>query len=253
MARIYSEGALKEKPTLNLDRVRRFFEERARKAEVLGYKSAVMYQDKNPGLVEARDLAEKHLLIPKLDLNESDRFLDVGCGTGRWAEAVISRVAQYHGTDFAEGLVQIAKSRGFPSNARFSCVPCTELSLEKLRETEPFDKLICFGLMMYLNDSDVKNFLQAVLSVSARKSLFLVREPVALDRRLTLSDHYSEDMGQQYNAIYRTEQELLAFCNDELGQGGYALVDSGDVFSDPRYNNRAETKQKFFLFQRREK
>lgn len=251
MARIYSKNALKDKPTLDRSSVQNFFEERAKKAHVLGYKSAVMYQDKNPGLAEARDLAEKELLCPKLNLTPSDRFLDFGCGTGRWTEAVINTVAHYHGTDFAEGLIQIAKSRGFPGHARFSCMPCTEVSLEKLGEAEPFNKLICFGLMIYLNDSDLTEFLQAMLSVSARRSLFLVREPVALDQRLTISDHYSEDMGQLYNAIYRTEKELLAFFKNELVSGGYDLVDSGDVFSDPKYNNRTETKQKFFLFQRR--
>ena len=48
MARILSKYDDKIKPDINQDEVLNFFEQRAKKAKTLGYKQAVIYQDKNP-------------------------------------------------------------------------------------------------------------------------------------------------------------------------------------------------------------
>src|SRR5687767_9318782 len=69
--------------------------------------TATMYQD--PTLAEQRDGAEKENILPLLALNKSDRVLDVGCGAGRWAEAVVSIVADYLGIDFSANLLEIAR------------------------------------------------------------------------------------------------------------------------------------------------
>jgi SAM-dependent methyltransferase len=82
-----------------------FFEERARRVEHLGPLRAVIYQDKHPDLAERRDEAEKEKLLPILKLAPSLRLLDVGCGTGRWADTVVPLVAAYHGIDISPGLV----------------------------------------------------------------------------------------------------------------------------------------------------
>ena len=85
MSRIYTNKCEKT-PSINQKEVLDFFEERAKKANTIGYKQAVIYQDKNPNLAEKRDKAEKELLLPKFKLSGRERVLDIGCGTGRWAE-----------------------------------------------------------------------------------------------------------------------------------------------------------------------
>ena len=92
--------------------------------------------------------------------------------------------------------------------------------------------------------------LRGVVDVTAKGGLFLLREPVGIERRLTIKEHFSDEMEQTYNAIYRTEDELMAKAKSVLYPAGFALIGSGDVYADVHLNNRAETRQRWFLFER---
>lgn len=251
MSRIFSKSDDKDKPRIDRDAVVEFFEQRARKADKVGYKQAVIYQDKHPDLAEQRDATEKRLLEPKLGLTGRERILDVGCGTGRWADVLGDGSAWYRGVDVSPGLVEIARSR-FPdrTNMAFSVLAADQLSLDALGESEPFDRVCCFGILIYLNDPEMDDTLRGVVDVTAKGGLVLLREPVGLERRLTIKEHFSDEMEQTYNAIYRTEDELMAKAEAILYPAGFALVDSGDVYADAHLNNRAETRQRWFLFER---
>lgn len=252
MSRIFSNSEDETKPFIDSGSVKYFFEERARKfftGEVT-YKQAVIYQDKSDSLAEERDALEKKLLLPKLGLSSSDCLLDIGCGTGRWAEVIIDSVKNYHGVDLVEELVDIARLNNPQLNAKFDCVPCTEIDLDKIAAKEPFNKVIMLGVLIYLNDGDVQKALESVVKVASKDCVFLLREPVGIKKRLTIKEHFSEDMEQFYNAIYRTADELIMLCDNTLGAAGFTLVESGGVFKTKGLNNRVETRQEYFLFSR---
>lgn len=238
-------------PSIDRSAIVAFFERRAKKAQTLGPVRAVIYQDLQPDLAEKRDLAEKALLLPKIALAKSDRILDLGCGTGRWAEVVVPAVAHYHGVDLSPGLVEIARGRLAKYNsASFSVCPVDELTLTRLGNAEPFSRILCFGVLIYLNDGEVTKALTALSDFAATRCRIVVREPVGIENRLSIVDHFSADMQQTYNAIYRTEGELLELFAETLGSVGFLIVDRGDVYSDADLNNRADTKQRWFIFER---
>lgn len=250
MARTFSRPG-EPSPSIDKDAVLNFFEERAKKVGILGATRAVIYQDKNSNLAELRDAAEKDLLYPLIDLGPNDYILDAGCGTGRWAELLIPNCAGYHGVDVSPGLIQVAIDR-FRSadNARFSVCSLDNISLSNIRSDQPFTRTISLGVFIYLNDVNVCRATQCIAQASAPHARLLFREPVAVENRLTLSEHYSEDMNQIYNAIYRTEHELLEMLDITLAPHGFRKVLDGDVYQDTSLNNRKETKQRFFLFER---
>jgi SAM-dependent methyltransferase len=245
-------GELK-KPQIDPSDVMRFFAERAEKAKKIGSLRAVIYQDKHPDLAERRDVAEKSLLLPMLRLQASDRVLDIGCGTGRWTAVIAPQVARYHGTDFSADLIEIARAEhgGF-ENVCFSVLPSVSVNLKELGEAERFDKIVVFGLLIYLNDDDVIETLRRVANVAAPQCYLLIREPVAIGERLTIKEHFSDDLDQIYNAIYRTEEELLAMTFTTLGLLGFVLVDKGYVYEQKELCNRADTVQKWYAFAKRE-
>jgi SAM-dependent methyltransferase len=250
MSRIFSFPD-EEKPAIDKAAVLDFFEKRAEKVETLGPTRAVIYQDKSPDIAERRDAAEKALLYPKIKLGKEECVLDAGCGTGRWAELIIPACRFYHGVDVSPGLVRIAKQRfGHLPNVQFSVCSLDELLPEVVGVTELFSRILAFGVYIYLNDDAVLRALNCMAMVAARKAMIVVREPIALQNRLTLQENFSEDMDQNYSAIYRTEPELLAMFDATIGYVGFRLIDSGDVYQESELNNRSETKQRWFLFAR---
>lgn len=247
MARIYSNKG--EKPVIDQTKVLAFFEARAEKAKKhdVNYKQAVIYQDKKPDLAEARDQAEKTLLLPKFALTGKERFLDIGCGTGRWLHVLCEQIAYYHGIDASNGLIEIAKQQFNQPHIRLTCLNAENASLDTLSENQSFDRILNVGVMMYLNEPELQKYLSAIPALLAENGLFIVREPIALQKRLTLDLHYSEDMEQSYSAIYRTEKELLELMSEAF-DNKLQLIESDFVFKEAELNHRIETKMKYFVF-----
>ena len=207
--RIKTKQGKKNAPQISPNAIKRFFNKRAEKANKIGYLKAVIYQENNSNLAELRDVAEKALLLPKLKPLSTCRVLDIGCGPGRWASILSSEAQYYHGIDFTERFIQFArKAYAFSKKTRFSNMRSVDVSLKSLGEVLKFDRIVIFGLLIYLNEMDAIKTLRGVAKVAAPMCRILIREPVALGKRLTLKNHFSTEMNQQYNAIYRTENEL---------------------------------------------
>lgn len=248
MSRISGVTEQGDLPRIDRASVQAFFKARASKASELGHVQAVIYQDKHPELAARRDAAEKAKLLPLLKLSGTESILDVGCGTGRWADVVVDKCRLYVGSDFSEELIEIAASR-FPSTPaiQFVCTPC-----EKISQALPgrhFNIILSMGLFIYLNDEELIQTLRAYAALSADSCQILLREPIATRQRLTIHQHYSEDMDQIYNAIYRTERELLDTVQAEIFPKGFKLSACGEVY-ETALNNRADTMQKWYLLER---
>lgn len=251
MSRIYSKTEDTKKPTINKSSVSNFFKDRAKKIESLGPIQAVIYQDKNPQLAMQRNKAEKEKLLPLLQLDGTQRILDVGCGTGRWADILIPECSWYHGIDACDELIEFAK-KNFSSinHSKFTAASINSFSLESLNEKLFFERILCMGVLIYLNDEEFSSALHCIANALSPQGLFLLREPVGTHERLTIKEHYSEDMEQEYNAIYRTKNELLDFIENSLPEGVLKLIDHGNVYGNNELNNRSDTKQEWFLFQK---
>jgi SAM-dependent methyltransferase len=232
--------------------VAQFFDQRAARIRELGPTRAVIYQDRHPDLAERRDRAEKDVLLPKLGLDGRQRVLDVGCGTGRWVDEIAGRAAAYHGIDLTPGLVEFAREAYRDrSNVVFSVASAEDFSLETLHETRGFDRILSAGVMIYLNDDGVERALGCMHEALAGDApRVLIREPIAQVERLSIIEHFSDDLDATYNAIYRTRAELVEVISDVFGDFGLGLVDHGYVFADDDLNNRAETRQEWFVIGR---
>jgi SAM-dependent methyltransferase len=250
VTRIFSPADEESKPRIEKDSVAKFFRERAQKVESVGLMRAVIYQDKHPDLAEKRDAAEKARLLPILRLHGDARILDVGCGTGRWTSELAGNSAHYHGIDFSAELIEHARA-SHPQSAglRFSVASAENYSLPMLGESQPFDRILCCGVMIYLNDEDVASAYRCMASVASAKCRIVMREPVGIVGRLTIKEHFSDELDQSYNAIYRTQRELEDYMTDTLFASGFRIVDQGDVY-EAELNNRAETIQRWMVLER---
>jgi len=251
MPRITSSPDDKNKPSIDRTEVEAFFDQRAKRLNELGPLVTVIYQDRHPEVASQKDEADKRRILPILALDGSQRVLDVGCGTGRWASEISAHGKSYHGIDFSKELIEYAKGRyKHLHNCSFTQASVVDLSLEKLGETEPFDLILCAGVLMYLNDADVETTLRNFSSVLTNSSRIVLREPMGIGRRLTLKEYFSEEMSQSYSAIYRTIEEFEQLINKSLFAKGFHVRGKGYMYEEETLNNRPDTRQMWLVIER---
>jgi SAM-dependent methyltransferase len=93
-----------------------------------------------------------------LKLNESgcDRVLELGCGNGRDAQYIVSKVGKdnYVGIDASEGLVMLAKEKVSP--VTFQVKDMREVSYE----TETFGVIFSFASMLHVNREELSDIVE---------------------------------------------------------------------------------------------
>lgn len=247
MARIY-----KDKTKIDNNKIFDFFEDRGKRAksQEINNINAVLYQDDNPQLAKDRDEHEKSLITPLLKVDSHSRILDVACGIGRWADILLDDAAYYCGVDFSESLIEIAESRFTNNkNADFRVLACQNLSLKALDTSSKFNVAISAGLLIYLNDEDIHQYFSGLVECLDNNARLYIREPIATQTRLTLSDHYSDELKHDYHVIYRTEDEMNEFFS-LITKKGFKLTQTDWLYDDEELNNRQETRQKYWIFSR---
>lgn len=238
---------------INIDynETKRFFDKRAVKFSDDNPYSVTMYQDHNKELVLERNRKETEKLLPLLKLHAGSRVLDVACGIGRWADAMPDCIDEYCGVDFSGELVEIARRRNRKDNFYFyeGAADKIEQTLLKTRGGV-YDRILMVGILMYLNDAELDDTLAQIERISQEHTVICIREPIGLSRRLTLKDFFSEELEDNYNAIYRTRQELRKFIDSAFLQKGFIVSREGFLFDEDTLNNRKETAQYFYILER---
>jgi cyclopropane fatty-acyl-phospholipid synthase-like methyltransferase len=229
--------------------VRRFFSQRAARAHTDTPLTAVLYQDQAPDLAEERDRFERRLALPLLRLTNGMAVLDVGCGIGRWASDLLEHSSSYCGVDFSEELLEAARARVPSPKARFVASSMVEMTRQKLGNSRGFERVLLAGVMMYVNDEHALATFAAVERCSSPASLIYVRDSTAVAERLTLDNHWSDDLGSHYSAVYRTRSELLDLMAPTLLDNGFRLIHEQDLYPQS-LNNRNETTQRIYLLER---
>lgn len=229
-----------------------FFESRAHRAHGSLTITTTSYQDRNPELAEQRDSSEWELVGPFLHLDRRPTVLDVGCGVGRLARRVGPVMDRYLGVDFSPSILQLARQQVSTSpwadRCQFQELAAAGVGAASLIDTGPFSAILISGVMAYLNDEDVETCLRGVREVVAATSVVYLREPVARAERLTLTDHWSDDLEATYSACYRLPHEYRATLERVFTGEGFRFT--LDTQIDAMLENRSETTQHFFVLER---
>lgn len=203
MARLYGK-----KEEIDSNTVKNFFDKRAEK-DVENLMTITSFQGNDT--LEQRQKEEIDVISKKIDFN-GKKILEIGCGLGRWAEFFNDKCSEYVGIDYSENLIEIAKKHYNFNNCHFEILSATEIDEENLPLKGPYDIIFITGVIMYLNDEDIKIMIEKINKLIHSESILYIRESISvLDTRLTLKDFYSEELESDYNVIYRTEEELLEF------------------------------------------
>ena len=228
-----------------------FFKKRAEKFQENNPYSVTMYQDNNAEIVKQRNKKEIEKLLPKLHIEKNSRVLDVACGIGRWADALSDDITEYCGLDFSEELIDIANKRNDKSKFSYCVGGANEIeTVLKKNGKGLYNRILIMGLLIYLNDTDMVSTLEQIQKVCEENTIICIREPIAINERLTLKDFFSEELKDNYNAIYRTREELMESINKIFVSSGFEIKEQGFLFEDTALNNRKETTQYYYILER---
>lgn len=230
---------------------KQFFKKRAEKFKEDNPYSVTMYQDDNQELVRERNQKEVDKLLPMLKLQKKSRVLDVGCGIGRWADALPEYIEAYCGVDFCGELIEIADKRNKKANF-FFCEGATSEIEQVLQEREKgtYNTVLVVGNLIYLNDEDIKTAFEQIERICEPHAVICIREPIGIEDRLTLKDFFSEELKDNYNVIYRTRAELMNFFEGSFLKKGFQIQKEGFLFDEDKLENRKETAQYYYILER---
>lgn len=206
--RIYNEVT-----DINADDVKSFYEKKA-SANLL---NAVFLNDKLPNTAHSlRNQKEKEALCSFLE-NKKYKILEIGCAAGRWVDNLIDKyIEKYDGIDFCANFISAAneKFKDF-SNINFFQMAVSNLNLNILDEN--YDLIIICGTSMYINDDELLQLYKNINKFLLRGAKLYVQESVSIiNQRLTLKNFYSDELKENYNAIYRTPEEYIDFIKSSI-------------------------------------
>lgn len=240
-----------EQVELSAAAVSDFFEKRAQAFDPAKPLAAVLYQDDHPEIARERDRIERDKITPLLRLTGQERLLDVGCGIGRWEQALADRIAFAYGVDASPSLIELARQLCPQANLTFDAYGVDDLDDELLAGKGPFDRIMLSGILIYLNDGQVWRLLHLLGRHLAPGGLLYLREPMGVTGRLSLLDHWSDELKSSYNAIYRAPEELAAVMASAFPAADFAVEPFQPLYDDAALNNRVETQQRFCMVHRR--
>lgn len=233
---------------IECNKILEFFNNRAENYSEDKPYTVTMLHDNNPEFVEQRNKLEVEKLKSKLELKTTSKILDIACGVGRWSDAIEEDIENYTGIDFSANLIEIANKRNENKLNRDFLVGQADKISEVLPPYKKYNIIFIMGICMYLNEEALNICFNEVLNYVEDNTTILIREPLGIDNRLTLNNFYSNELNTDYNAIYRTSEELKEFFKI-FEKAGFSLIEEGNLF-DESLNDRQETVQRYFVLKR---
>lgn len=235
------------KTEISEGKILEFFKGRAQKYKNDAPYVSMLYQDQNPKLAEERSEFEVNKIISYLNLQANFNVLDVGCGIGRWGDALQGKVNLYHGTDFSEELIHIARER-FKDIKNFSFYNIAAQNVSEMNQVK-YNLIIVAGVLHYINTEDLYDILVSLEKLLCNDGVIYIRLPIALNEDLTLLDEWSEELEDSYNAIYRSKDYYLKLLKDCYKDTDVEFIVHDNLYPQ-KLNNRIETGQYFFLMKK---
>ncbi len=214
--------------------------------------SAVMLQnDEKNKIPEQRNSYESSFVMQKISPMDMDGafVLDVGCGSGRVASILPDSIGGYFGFDASQSLIENAKKIFSSEKFSFSHMGVEEFLSANVLDVS-VDIAFIVGFSIYINDEDLVNLYCYIAEkmTETRDTYIYVRESLSREpHRLTLKDHYSQELDMHYSAIYRTDSEYKQLFKPFF-DAGFQLVQ--ESFFPDELQNRTETGLKYYLFKR---
>ena len=230
-----------EKVTIDENKTRMLYDERAsriNRSDGISVNTSVLLGDQNPEYADEWDKKEKELILPYLDITASSSVIDIGCGVGRWAHTLMPLCRSYIGVDFSEGMINAASEycKEYINEDRYFVVKAAQDFIVSHDKNQKADCVIIAGVLMYINDSELPVMIEKIAESASEHCTLFITDTVALDKRITLQEIYSQALKNNYSALYRTVEEYDELFG-ALETAGFECVSAGFF---EKHNNEKE-------------
>ena len=90
-----------------------------------------------------------------------------------------------------------------------------------------------------------------IARVLAPKGVIYIREPLGVTQRLTLKEHFSNDLATTYSSVYRSLAEFRQLLK-AVSDAQQLTLQTSDALYPSDLDNRSETRQFYFLLTKSE-
>lgn len=207
--------------------------------------TTVLLGDQDPDYSVRWDKYEKDFILPKLMIDMNKDVLDLGCGIGRWADAIEKKCRSYCGVDFSSEMISVAKQKNSNDKCAFYNLSVIDALCNETVANNHYDVIIMTGVAMYINDDELKECYRRLRKIVDKNTLIYFEESIGKEQRLTLNHIWSDNLKDYYGAIYRTRSEYIRLINENMGS---VVVDEDGFMDFLDKKEQSETSHWYSLF-----
>lgn len=228
---------------IDQDKVKRFWDSRARRLSTLSFESIANLEE-NPRLLDEKIRKEQQKVFDWLPDLAGRSILDLGSGTGQWTFRFCDRGARHvtaveYSAPMSEIAEREAQARGIET------IDFIVSSAEKFTTDKTFDIVFISGLFVYLNDDQADVLVRNLPDFCGPESLVLLRDGTGSRGRHEINSKFSENLSAEYSAVYRSAQEYL----DLFASAGFSCARHEDMFEEGSVLNKyPETRLRLYEF-----
>lgn len=191
---------------------------------------------------------EKQHLEKTLQFNNSDIIVDLGAGIGLWSEYFSKKVNKIYLVEKQEEFINKAKERVKKISLNNIDVIHSDVLDFELQENS-VDYVFLSGVTIYLDNELLNSLINKIYKYLKPNGKLIHRDAYGIDE-LYLVNNFSEALGMQYNAIYRTKAEYDGYFLENCNFKKIYDQDMYEGGNSSPYNKWKETRLRLALYQK---
>jgi len=231
--------------SLDYKKIKDFWDSRANNYNENNYSATNLENEKK--LQELKIICEKEKISSYIKSISFKNVLDFGTGLGYWSRFFSNYCERILAVDFSEKMIDQAREITLKKNSNNNIEYVVGNVLD-FSTNEKFDLIFISGVMIYINDKDIKKIQNNLTRLSKKGTYLLLRDGTGFPDSYQIIDKYSKELSSYYSAIYRTKNDYKKLFENI----GFSLLKDENMFEDgSSLNKHKETRLRIYLFQKK--